>query len=112
MADVASSPVSPTDTVTAVSALTVPLALVAVTVTVVAPALSATLDGLADRVISSSSSSMVTLVPVTVRSVAVPLTLMLSSLSSVVSSTGVRVKVPVPLLLPESMVRVKSGTAL
>ena len=101
MTEVASSPFSPTDTVTAVSALTVPPALVAVTVTVVSPAPSATLDGLADRVIWASLSLIVTLVPLTVSPFGVcPPMLMLSSLSSVVSSTGVRVKVPVPLLLP------------
>ena len=92
------------------SALTLPPALVAVTVTVVAPASSATLDGLADRVIPASSSSMVTLVPLTVRSVAVPLTLMLSSLSAVESSVGVRVNVAVPFVSPAAMVRWKSAT--
>ena len=106
----ASSPFSPTDTVTSVSALTVPLALVAVTVTLVAPPSSVTVAGLADRLISASLSSMVTLVPLTVSPVAVPLTLMLSSLSVVESSVGVRVNVPVPFVLPAAMETSKSAT--
>ena len=84
----------------------------AVTVTVVAAALSTTLDGLTDRLIAGapSSSVIVTLVPFTVRS-DVPDTVMVSLPSISVSSVGVRVNVAVPLDLPAAMVTSKAETA-
>ena len=84
---------------------------VAVTVTAVAPASSATRAGVTDRLMAVSSSVRVRLVPFTVRSVAVPSTLMVSSPSLRVSSMGTRVKGALPLLAPAGMVTVKSVTA-
>ena len=86
-------PLSPTLTVTVRSAGNVSPSVAAVTVTVVADALSATLDGLTLSVMSVLSLSVrVTLVPLTVRPVEVPSTLMVSSPSTIVSSVGVRKK--------------------
>ena len=85
----------------------------AVTVTVVASAVSATLDGFTDRLIAgaSSSSLSVRLVPLTDRPVELPATEMCSSPSTSVSSVGVSVNVAVPLLLPAAMVTSKPVTA-
>ena len=87
---------------------------VAVTVTVVAPALSDTLCGFTDRLMAGapSSSVRVMLVPLTVRVVCVPDTVMVSLPSTRVSCVGVRVKVAVPLLLPLAMVTSKAVTAV
>ena len=86
---------------------------VAVTVTVVADALSETLDGFTVRLTAGagSSSVMVALAPFTVRSVDVPSTLMVSLPSTSVSCFGVRVNVPVPLVSPAVMVTSRSATS-
>ena len=86
---------------------------VAFTVTVVPDAPSETVAGLADRLTpgTTSSSVMVALVPFTVRPVAVPETLTVSSPSTSVSCFGVRMNVPVPLVLPAAIVTSRSATA-
>ena len=58
-----------------------------------------------------SSSVMVTLVSLTVSPAVVPLTLTVSLFSSTLSSTGVNVKVPVPLICLAVIVMLKSSTA-
>ena len=92
---------------------------VAVTITAVAPAFSATLAGFTERSIAAasrlvavtSSSTRVTCVPLTGRSLsAVPPTLIVSSPSTSVSSMGVRVKGVLPLVRPALMTTVKSAT--
>ena len=85
----------------------------AVTVTVVAAALSATLDGLTDRLTAGapSLSVIVTLVPFTVRSVVVPSTPIVSLPSIRVSSVGFSSNVPVPLVRPFVIVMSKPLTA-
>ena len=85
----------------------------AVTVTEVAAALSATLDGLTDKLTAGASSSSVSvmLAPLTDRSVELPSTEMRSSPSTSVSSVGVRVNVATPLELPAEMVTSKPVTA-
>ena len=60
---------------------------------------------------ASSLSVIVTSVPVTVREPEDPVTSMVSSGSSRLSSTGVTVKVPLRLAAPAAMVRVTSDTA-
>ena len=113
MPDSALSALSPTDTVTVRSAEKVSPSVAAVTVIVVAPAPSVTLDGLALSVISVLSLSViVTSVPLTVKPVDVPATPTASLPSMMVSSVIVSVKVPVPLVWPASMVTSKSVTAV
>ena len=101
MPSVALSPLEPTATVTVRAEVIADVA-VAVTVTVVAEAPSPTLDGLADSVTGglTSSSTIVTVVPVTVvvRAQPAPARTTVSSPSFVVSCLGVRVKVPVPVV--------------
>ena len=84
----------------------------AVTVTDVADADSATLDVLTERVSAGRASSSVsaTVVPVTVVLVLVPETPMVSPPSTVVSWVGVSVKVPVPLVALAAIVMLKSET--
>ena len=88
----------------------------AVTVTVVAGSSSATLDGSADRfmarLVAVAPSVRVRLVPFTVRPAAVPSTPIVSLPSISVSSIGVRVKVPVPLVSPAVIVMSKLETVL
>ena len=88
-------------------------AAVAVTVTVVADALSLTLAGLTDSVTAGlmSSSARVTVAPVTVVFRLVPATPMVSFPSLVVSCVGVRVKVPVPLVAFAAILMSKFDTA-
>ena len=110
MPDVASSPDSPTETVTAVAELRATLR-VAVTVIVSLALLSLTDDGLADRVMAWVSSSLrVTVVAVTVEDALVPATPTVSLPSTAVSWVGVRVNVPVPLVALAAIVMSKSAT--
>ena len=62
-------------------------------------------------IVGWSSSTSVSVVPVTVESELVPATPMVSLPSLVVSWVGVRVKLPVPLVALAAMVMVKSETA-
>ena len=110
MPEVALSPLEPTETVTVRADETALLA-VAVTVTVVADASSFTLDGATVRVTTESSSASVSVVPVTVECALVPATPMVSSPSTVVSSVGVSVNVPVPVVAFAASEIVKSVTA-
>ena len=114
MVFVALSPLAPTVSVTFVSAVT-GAAAVARTVTDDCATFSATLT-LAGTVVSAivgrSSSASVTRVPVTVVCGLVPATPMVSSPSRAVSSVGVRVNVPVPLVAFAAIVMSKFDTAL
>ena len=85
----------------------------AVTVTVVAPAPSDTLDGLVDRLSRTLSLSVsFAVVPFTVMPVALPVAVSVSSPSSTLSSMGDTVTVALPLLSPSLIVMVKSETLL
>ena len=105
----------PTETRTSVAVLSVTLpSSVAVTVTVVPEADSDTDVGDTESVIDAgaiSSSVSVTSAFVTVKSVALPVTSMLSSPSARLSFVGVSVKVPVPRADSFGIVTVKSETA-
>ena len=90
----------------------------AVTVTRVAPALSGSLSGSVSRkglmsrmILGSSLSSMVTSVAFTVSPVEVPDRVSVSSPSMMLSSVGVRVKVPVALVCPAVILMSKGFTA-
>ena len=112
MPKVALSAAAPTFTVTVCSVANVTPPVVAVTVTCVAPASSATLAGFAFSFRTGWSSSLsVMLVPVTVSPVEVPATVIVSSRSTILSSVGVSVNVPFPLVAPAAIVMVKSLTA-
>ena len=85
------------------------------TVTVVAPALSATLSGFAVRVraVGAASSSVIVISSsVTVRPAEVPETWIVSFPSTSASLAGVSVKLPVPLASPAAIVIVKFDTAV
>ena len=112
MPSVAESPLDPTETVTVRAEATAASA-VAVTVTCVAPASSLTVDGDVVSVTTGwrSSSASVSVVPVTVECALVPATSIVSLPSTVESSVGVSVNVPVPPILLAGMVIVKSVTA-
>ena len=113
MPSVALSVVSPTSTVTVLASEKVLPSVAAVTVTVVAPAPSPTLDGFAVRVIAVLSSSvMVTVVLPTEVLGVLPDNVRVSSASTNLSSVGVRVKVPVAELLSFGMVIVKVSTGV
>ena len=86
----------------------------AVTVTVVALASSATLDGSTDRLIAGAPSSSVRVieVPFTVSFPAVPSAEIVSLPSIRVSSTGVSMKGALPLLAPAATVTVKAFTGV
>ena len=110
---VAVSPLLPTDTVTVLAAWNVTPPVDAVTVTVVAPAPSPTLDGFAVRVIAPvSSSSMVSVVPLTEFLGVVPDIVIVSSSSTRASSMGVKVMVLLAELLFFGMVIAKVSIAL
>ena len=112
MPDVALSVLAPTLTVTVRAVLKVSPSVEAVTVTVVTDAPSDTLFGSAFSVRPVLSSSVsVTLVPFTVSTPDVPATVIASAPSISVSSVGVSVNVPVPLVLPAVMVMSKPVTA-
>ena len=113
MPEVAVPPPTDTDTSVAPGSVALPPS-VAVTVTVVPEADSNTEPGDAVSVIAAgavSSSVRVTSAFVTVKSVALPVTSMLSSPSAMLSWVGVSVKVPVPLAVSFGIVTVKSETA-
>ena len=114
MPDVALPP--PTDTVTSVASGNVALPpSVAVTVTVVAPSSSDTAVGDTVSVIDPgavSSSVRVSSALVTVKSVALPVTSIVSSPSAMSSWVGVRVNVPLALAVSFGIVTVKSETAV
>ena len=105
----------PTDTVTSVAPGSVALPpSVAVTVTVVPEADSDTDVGDAESVIDAgavSSSVSVTCAFVTVKSVALPVTSIVSSPSARLSFVGVSVNVPLPEESPAPIVTVKSATS-
>ena len=108
------SPPEPTDTVTVLSsAKRLEFDSVAVTVTVVAPASSATLDGLRERSTNgvSSSSASVRFAGFTVRPADEPETEIVLSTASMPLSVGVSVNVAVPLSRPAAMAMSKSATA-
>ena len=112
MPDFALSPLLPTVTEIVLSAGNVSPSVAAVTVTVVADALSDTLVGFTVSVISELSSSViVTSVPFTASPVDVPSTLIFSSPSMIRSPVGVSVNVAVPLPAPAAMVTSKPLTA-
>ncbi len=86
---------------------------VPITVTTALSAFSATEVGFTDSVTpveAVSSSSIVTVVPVTVRSVEVPDTDSVSSPSARTSSVGFSVNVAVSAVLPATIVSVTSDT--
>ena len=85
----------------------------AVTVIAVSPAFSDTLDGSIDRSMAgaSSLSARVTRSGVTGRSAWVPETVIVSSPSTRLSSTGVSSTVALPLVFPAAMITSKPGTA-
>ena len=105
----------PTDTVTSVApgSVTLPSS-VAVTVTVGPEADSDTEAGDTDSVIAvgaASSSVRVSVALLTVKSVAAPVTSMLSSPSAMLSWVGVSVNVPVPLAVSAGIVTVNASTS-
>ena len=114
MVFVALSPPAPMESVTVVSAF-IAAAAVALTVTDFRDPSSATLtyDGTVVSAIvgRSSSVSVRTVCDIAAASALVPVTPMVSSPSRAVSSVGVRVKVPVPLVSFAAIVIVKSETA-
>ena len=100
-----------TASVTSVATVRAETSSVPVTVSSVAPSSSPTVSGVTESVTiveGLSSSVMVTVVGVTVRTppVTVPPTLTVSSGSSTWSFTGVRVRVAMPLVRVAAMVRV------
>ena len=100
-------------TVTSVAAGRVPASSAAVTVTVVAPAVSATLAGLTLSRIAvgcESSSAIVSVAVSPVRPVALPLRITVSAPSAALSSVGVNVKFAVPLVWLAGMATVKSSS--
>ncbi len=103
-------PLSPTDTVT-VRAVPTAEAAVAVTVTGVADAPSAMLDGDAVRVTAGSVSVSVSVAGYTYAPVLEPDTPMVSSPSAALSLVGVRVKVFVAPVLFAGITMSKSDTA-
>ena len=114
MPEVAPSLLSPTVISRVVSAGNVPLAVVAVTVTSVADALSAMLEAegeIVSVIVASSSSVSVMSAPFTVSPVAVPSTEIVSSPSMLESSVGVSVKVAEPLDAPFAIEMSKPVTA-
>ena len=101
-------------TVTSVAVVRAPAFSVAVTVTVVAPAFSATLAGFTpsvNPVEAVSSSVIVSSAVPAVRPAALPLSSTVSSPSAVLSLVGVNGKVAVPLVWLAAIVRVKLPTA-
>ena len=114
MPDVALPP--PTDTVTSVAldSVTLPPS-VAVTVTSVAESSSATeLGAVVSAIVPGAVSSSVSVISalVTVKSLAVPVTSIVSSPSEMLSWVGVSMNVPVPLDSVAAMVSVKLSTAV
>ena len=113
----AAVPVFPTDTVTVRAHATVEAA-VAFTVTEVASAASATLDGVAVRVTAgwASSSVSVSAVPLTVKVApadsGVPSIEIDSASSTDVSLVGVRVNEPVAVVAFAAMVTLNAGTTV
>ena len=106
--------VSPaTVTLTDVADVLALLSKVAVTVTVVEPAPSATLAGftLSVTAVDGSSLSVSSRVADVTGRFAVPATVRVSTSSATSSSTGVSVNVPVPLGLPTPIVTVNASTA-
>ena len=110
MPSVALSALLPTATVIVLSASKVPPAVSASTVTVVAPPFSATLDGVAVSVIVPSSLSVSVTFAMSAGFEPGMETSSVSLPSTSVSSVGVRVNVPVTLVLPAASLNSKSST--
>ena len=118
MPDTAASPEAPTVTWICRSSSNVPPVVPAVTVTVVAPALSGRASGFVFRnglmestIVGSSSSVIVADASFTVSPVEAPPIVSASSPSMILSSVGVRENVPVALVLPAAIEMSKAVTA-